>query len=105
MKINFDRHWNESTIRNMVRNNCYLEFGKHENLKALCINEEDIESDTRDWHEMAFVVPTKWLRKFCKKEFGVTNLDYWISDVYTSDESEIIFAKALEERQVVMIDF
>lgn len=105
MKVNFNRDWDRRTIRNMVKNNCFLEFGKHADLRAICINEEDFTHKNRDWIEMAFVVPTKWLKEFCKKEFGVDDLDYWLSDVYTSDESEIIFENALEERQVVMVDF
>ena len=105
MKLGFDRHWNKSTIRNLVKNNCYLEFGKHENLKAVCINEEDIESDTRDWMELTFIVPTEWLKSFCKNEFEVDDLDYFLKEEYTSDESEIIFAEALSNRQIVMVDF
>ena len=105
MNIGFDRHWNQSTIRNLVRNNCYLEFGKHEDLRAVCINEEDILSDTRDWNELTFIVPTEWLRAFCKEEFEENDLDYFLKEMYTSDESEMIFAEALNQRQIVMVDF
>ena len=89
MNIGFDRHWNQSTIRNLVRNNCYLEFGKHEDLRAVCINEEDILSDTRDWNELTFIVPTEWLRAFCKERFEEDDLDYFLKEVYTSDESQL----------------
>lgn len=105
MKISFDRHWNENTIRNLVKNSCYLNFGEHENLKAICINEEDIESKSRDWNEMTFIVPTEWLKDFCKREFKVDDLDYFLQEEYTSDESEIIFSEALSKRQIVMVDF
>lgn len=105
MNIGFDRHWNQSTIRNLARNNCYLEFGKHEDLRAVCINEEDILSDTRDWSELTFIVPTEWLRVFCKEEFEEDDLDYFLKEVYTSDESEVIFAEALNQRQIIMVDF
>ena len=37
MRISFSREWNKSTIRNIVKNNCYLQFGEHEDLKALCV--------------------------------------------------------------------
>lgn len=105
MKIEFNRDWSQSTIRNLVRNNSFLEYGKHENLRTLCINEEDIEPVDRDWRELSFIVPTKWLRTFCKGKFGVKNLDYFLQETYTTDESEIIFEAALNERQVVMVDF
>ena len=37
--------------------------------------------------------------------FEVKDLDYWLQNEYSTDESEIIFERALNERQVVMIDF
>lgn len=101
----FDRDWNQGTIRNLVKNHCYLEFGQHADLKALCINEEDILPDGRDWMELTFVVPTEWLKDFCRNEFGVKDLDYFLQEEYTTDESEIVFSAALNERQVVMVDF
>lgn len=105
MKISFNKHWNENTIRNLVDNNPYLEFGNHEDLRALCVNEEDMESDTRDWGELTFIVPTRWLRNFCEKKFLVGDLDLFLQEEYTSDESEIIFAEALNDQQIVMVDF
>lgn len=105
MKISFNSNWNEGIIRSIVENNRYLNFGKHENLRALCINKEDYEDEKRDWDELTFVVPTKWLRKFCREEFSVKDLDSFLREEYTSDESEIIFSAALSERQVVMVDF
>lgn len=105
MNIGFNRDWNQSTIRNLINSNCYLEFGDHADLRAVCVNEEDIESDTRDWVEMTFIVPTSWLKTFVKKEFDVDDLDRFLQEEYTTDESEIIFAEALNNRQVVMVDF
>lgn len=102
---NFDRNWDRITIKNLVNGHCFLEFGKHEDLRAVCINEEDEESNTRDWIELTFIVPTKWLAEFCKKEFQVDDLDYFLQEEYTSDESEIIFGEALQQRQIVMVDF
>jgi hypothetical protein len=90
-----------------VQNNSYLNFGKHENLRALCINEDlyHEEDEGRDWEELTFIVPTKWLKEFCQKEFEVNDLDAFLKEEYTSDESEIIFEEALNNRQVVMVDF
>lgn len=105
MSLDFNRNWNRNTIKDLVKKNCYLEFGRHENMKAVCINEEDIESDTRDWGELTFIVPTGWLEDFCRKEFQAEDLNYFLREIYTSDESEIIFQEALSERQIVMVDF
>ena len=91
----------------MVEKNCYLRFGDHEDLKALCICPfaEDEEFYEPDYYELAFIVPTKWLKEAVKEMFEVEDLDYWLQNEYTTDESEIIFEKALNERQVVMVDF
>ena len=40
-----------------------------------------------------------------KEEFKIEDLDLWLQEEYTSDESEVIFERALNERQVVMVDF
>lgn len=103
MARGFNGDWNKSTIKNLIKDNCYLEFGKHANLKALCVNYEGFE--VTDWDELTFVVPTEWLKEFCKNEFGVQDLDVFLQEEYTSEESNIIFWAALKDRQVVMVDF
>ena len=104
-KINFHKDMRTSTIRNLVNNNCYLEFGKHEDLRAVCLCCDDTDIPQTDWQEMTFIVPTEWLRNCCKDEFNETDLDYFLQEKYTSEESEVIFIKALNERKVVMVDF
>ena len=107
MKISFSRDWNKSTIKNIVKNNCYLQFGNHEDLKALCICPfaEDETFYKPDYYEMAFVVPLNWLKEVAKEMFEIDDLDSWLQNEYTTDESELIFERALNERQVVMVDF
>ena len=107
MRISFSREWNRSTIRNIVKNNCYLQLGEHEDLKALCIcpYAEDEEFYQPDYMELTFIVPLNWLKETAKEMFEVDDLDYWLQSEYTTDESELIFEKALNERQVVMVDF
>lgn len=63
----FDCNWNQTTIKNLVKHNCYLKFGEHADLRAVCVTEEDRESNTRDWNELTFIVPTKWLQEYCEK--------------------------------------
>lgn len=107
-KIYFDRDWSMQEMRNLIEKNCYPELYKHEDLRVLCICEEDYIPAKRDWREATFVVPTEWLRQFCEKEFGITGItgfDYFMNYEYVSDDSEIIFANALMERKVIMIDF
>lgn len=66
---------------------------------------DDEEYYKPDYYELAFVVPTNWLKEVAKEMFEVEDLDYWLQSEYTTDESEVIFARALDERQIVMIDF
>ena len=100
----FNKNWTENEIRKKVQQNCYLEFGWHENLKALCCVPDNM-SGTRDYDELTFVVPVNWLEKYAAREFYVQDLDAWLQEQYTSEESEKVFMKALEERQIVMDDF
>lgn len=103
--MEFDRDATKKELKELVEQNCYLQFGEHVNLRALCITEDDEYPIRRDWCELVFVVPTEWLREFCKKEFDADNLDVFLQEEYTSDESEIIFAAGIEDRQIVVLDF
>ena len=103
--MSFDREWDKQTIMQMVDKQCYLEFGKHEDLKALCVCPHADEETESDYEELTFVVPKNWLEKFCKEKFEVEDLDAFLQEQYTSEQSEIIFENALEERQLVLVDF
>lgn len=107
MEIIFSREWKKNDIKNIVKNNSYLEFGQHEDLKALCICPfaEDDTFYNSDYYEMAFIVPLNWLKEVAKEMFEVDDLDSWLQGEYTTDESEPIFERALNERKVVMVDF
>lgn len=107
MKTLFNKEWNKETIRNIVKENCYLKFGEHEDLKALCICPFAEEETTYkvDYVELTYVVPANWLNKVTKELFEVQDLNYWLQNEYTSDESESVFERALNERQIVMVDF
>ena len=105
MKITFSREWNKRTIRNLVKENCYVRFGDHEDLKALCICHFDDEDYKADYEEMTYVVPSNWLKQVAKELFDIDDVDIWLREEYTSDESELVFERALNERQVVMVDF
>ena len=107
-QIIFNNHWNRTTIINLVESHPYLEFGKHEDLKAVCVCPyvEDGEEDfAPDYEELTFIVPKEWLKEVCKELFNVDNLDRFLTEEYTSDQSEVIFERALNENKVVMVDF
>lgn len=100
----FIRSWTKEEITGFIKNNCYLETGAHASLKELCISEENVDDeDMRDWNEMSYVVPKKWLKQKVMEMHG-SDLKSFLCD-YTSRESEEIFVKAIRDRQVVMADF
>ncbi len=105
MKITFDRGWSKADIRQIVKDMCYSRFGDHEDLKALCVCPFDEEDYNGDYQEMTYVVPSNWLKQTAKELFGVDDIDIWLREEYTSNESELVFEKALNEKQVVMVDF
>ena len=105
MKITFSREWNKRTIINLAKENCYLRFGDHEDLKALCICPFDEEEYKADYEELTYIVPSNWLKQAVKELFDVDDVDIWLKEEYTSDESELVFERALNEKQVVMVDF
>lgn len=72
---------------------------------CICPFAEDDDFYNSDYYELAFIVPTKWLRDVAKEMFEIEDLDDWLQNEYTTDESELIFERALNERQVVMVDF
>lgn len=104
-KPDFDADWSKDTIRNMIRNHAYLDFYKHDSLTGLCINMEDIESETRDWNEMVMFIPKNWLYLIAFVKLEVTDFDTWIKEEYTTSDAMKVFRMALEERQIVGVDF
>lgn len=100
----FIRSWTKEEIMGFIKNNCYLETGAHASLKELCISEENADDeDMRDWNEMSYVVPKKWLRQKVMEIHG-SDLKSFLCN-HTSKESEDIFLEAIRDRQVVMADF
>lgn len=98
---------NKKDIVEELGNHPYLEFSEHENLKAMVVCSESFggEEEVFDFEELIFVVPTNWLEAYAKESLGVSDLDYWLQNEYTSDKSYKIYQAALTESKVVMINF
>ena len=107
MRILFNREWTQAEIRKVVRDNCYLEFSDHKDLKALCVEPfaDEEEYNTSDYSFFVFAVPSECLKEFAKRMFNINDLNKWLQIEYTTDESQAIFEEALNQRQVVMVDF
>ena len=88
----------------------FLRFSEHPSLKALSVCSGFLgEDDDCDFNELVFAVPKDWLIEACKAEFeGIqtaNDVQYWLENLYTSDESYIIFRLAMEENQIVVLAF
>lgn len=88
----------------------FLHFGKHPSMKALCVCSDFFgEEDDRPGNEVVFAVPENWLLEVCKQEFSFVktagDMQYWLENSYTATEAYIIFRRAMEENQIVMLNF
>ena len=84
----------------------YLYFANHPDMKALCVCSGDIgEDDEVDFDEIIFAVPTEWRFGVVAREFEIKDVQYWLENEYTSDESYIIFQMAMEQNQIMMLEF
>lgn len=106
-EIFFNKQWNRSQIQHLVKEHQYLDYGLHEDLKSLiCMPyAEDETLYQPDYYELIFFVPKAWLIDVAKELFNVDDIDYWLQNEYISDESEVVFTKALMDRKVVSVDF
>ena len=69
----------------MLKINLYLRTGVHPELIEMVVSEYD---DVLD--EVVFYVEKDWLKKYVKENYDVTDLNYWLENEYTSEESELI---------------
>lgn len=63
----------------------YLRTGFHPELFEMVVSEY---SDVLD--EVVFYVEKEWLKQYVKENYDVTDLNYWLENEYTSEESEPI---------------
>lgn len=88
----------------------FIKFSDHPALKALCVCSGYFGEDGDcDFDEVVFAVPKDWLIETCIREFEELKtpdeVQYWLENEYTSDESHIIFELAMAENQIVMLNF
>lgn len=63
----------------------YFKTGHHKDLITMIVSEYN---DVLD--QIYFVVEKEWLQQYVKINYNVTNLNHWLSNEYTSEESEPI---------------
>lgn len=85
------------TALEMLRDEPYQNFGMHKDLKAVCVSEDD------DLCEFVFFIEKDWLSQYVWKQYEVDDLDYWLQNEYTSDESKQILLDGIYSRTVVFV--
>lgn len=99
----------------------FLQFWRHNELLAMSVDAEvimldfaeefDMEFDEADdlmIEEIAFAVEKKWLINYMNRNgngWDDRKLKRWLREEYTSADSEKIFLSALNESQIVMLEF
>lgn len=81
--------WDVANV--MLDKKPYLNIGKHKDLIAVCVNEYDSIDE-----EYVFYIEKEWLYVFVQSEFGVHDVNDWLQNIYTSEESEKILFKGIE---------
>ena len=107
-------HFTKTKTKNKIllewKKHRFTDFCSHPSLKALGVCSGYVGPDEEcDFDELVFAVPEKWLVDTCIREFEELKLpsdvQYWLDNMYTSDESHIIYELAMEENQIVMMEF
>lgn len=103
----FDPNWTQNDIIEIVKTNSYYDFEKHADMKAFCIDCSDFNSKTRNWNKLSFIVPKNWLIMCVNTLFNIKShdLDNWLMNECTSDKSMQIFMAAIEDKQIVLLNF
>lgn len=68
----------------MLEEKPYLNNWKHKDLIAMSVSEHCDED------EYIYYIEKEWLYSYVKTEFEIKDVDYWLQNEYTSDESENI---------------
>lgn len=95
------REWDEHT---------FIGFGEHPLLHSMCVCSGYFgEEEDCDFDEVIFAVPAAWLVQTVVEEYeelkNKDDVQYWLQNEYTSDDSYWIFDKAMRENQIVMLNF
>lgn len=86
----------------------YKEFSDHKDLVAFCINGECFENpvdDTQaDFSEVTVVIDKEWLDNYLQKD-GISDMQKYLQEEYTSDDSYEWFLAACNAGKVAVIGF
>lgn len=83
-------------VEELAREGSAIYFYTHPDLKALAIGGDDED----DFQEAVYAVNKYWLATAVKEMFGVDDIQDWLENEYTTDDSIQIFYRACEEKQI-----
>lgn len=70
----------------MLEDNPY-DFNKYKDLVCLFCSKQETPFDESTLYEFHFFVERFWLEKYVLENYNVINLQEWLEEIYTSDES------------------
>lgn len=92
---------NLTTAKWLLYDNPYTAYAKHDLLFSLSVIFEEDDGDT----EIVFAVPAEWLlswlyKRTDKKKMCLTDVQEWLCNEYTSEDSEQILEEAALNNKV-----
>lgn len=102
----------KNKILEAYRKHPYIKFAEHNELLALVVCAENFYEDyeKQEFDELIFAVEKDWLINYLNKnrywiKWDLEEVQGWLQNEYSSDDSYAIFYDALSENAVVMLDF
>ena len=91
---------NLQTAKKLLNDNQYTAYSRHDLLFSMSVIFEDDDGET----EIVFAVPADWLQTWMLRNTGkywsFEEIQKWLQDEYTSEDSEDILEKAALEYKV-----
>lgn len=75
----------------MLKENPYLKTGQHKELIEMVVSEY---ADCTD--EIVFYIEKDWLYEYAECELEIKDVDYWLQNEYTSDDSEPVLLAGIQ---------
>jgi hypothetical protein len=102
----------KNKILKAYREHPYTKFAEHNELLALVVCAENFYEDyeKQEFDELIFAVEKDWLINYLNKnrywiKWDLEEVQGWLQNEYSSDDSYAIFYDALSENAVAMLEF
>lgn len=102
----------KNKILELYHKHQFTRFGDHNELFALVVCADNFYDDNEKWEfdELIFAVEKEWLINYLNEhkswiKWDGAEVQGWLQNEYSSDDSYAIFYEALSNSQVVMLEF